>query len=65
MKLWGWGGIIPWIGYRRVQMPCLVAAEMGITQSRLVDRNMDAVWVDALEVEWFGAGITLAVRGVQ
>lgn len=46
-------------------MSFLMAAEMGITQSMTVDGNMDFVWVDAFEIEWFGAGCILAVRSVQ
>lgn len=59
------GGILPWIGFRVVKIPCEVAAEEGITQAKLVDGSMDEVWVEAFEVEWLGVGITLSMKGVQ
>lgn len=65
MKLLALGGIIPWIGFRVAKVPCEVAAEMGIRQSRLVDGSMDEVWVEAFEVEWFGCGVTIAMKGIK
>jgi hypothetical protein len=61
MKLWGWGGIVPWIGFRLAKVPCEVAAEAGI-YGELDDH--DEVMVEAFEVEWFGVGMTFSMRGV-
>jgi hypothetical protein len=65
MNLFRFGGIIPFIGFRRVVLPCEVAAEMGIRKSRLVEGSMDAIWADSFEIEWFGCGFVAAMKGVQ
>jgi hypothetical protein len=64
MKLWGWGGIVPWIGYRESEVS-YEDAEMafGITQS--ARGSEPGYWrIEVLDVEWFGFGMTLAVRPI-
>lgn len=54
MKLWGWGGIVPWIGWCWIDVdkdgePC---------------EEQSQWFADALEVEWLGMGVVLYIGGV-
>ena len=60
MKLWGWGGVVPWIGFRRHYVPPLIADEMGID----INGSLEYVMVDVFEIEWFGVGCQLLAKRV-
>lgn len=62
--MWRLGGIVPWIGFREVEIPCEEARAWGLTQSAL-GKDFNHVRVDSFEVEWLGFGCMLAVRAIQ
>jgi hypothetical protein len=62
MKLCGWGGVVPFVGFRRIQMPAMEAVELGIDWAPLVTQDADYVWVETFELEWLGFGVMLFAK---
>lgn len=58
MRLYGWGGIVPWIGFRKHSVPPIIADEWGID----LRGRLDYITVNAFEVEWFGYGCVLLAK---
>lgn len=56
------GGILPFIGFRVVEVSIEDARDLGIQRSRMTD--MDHVLIESLEVEWLGYGFMVAAKGV-
>lgn len=60
MKIFG--GILPFIGFRRREMAWGEAVDLGVDEL-MVTRD-GRVAIEVFEIEWLGAGVTLAARPV-